>query len=169
MRHPTSGRFSCEISAGMNTKPCSTEWKEHSGRFDAQLFNNLLHKRFFFWHFRCTFISHNDWNRGSASSRLVSNRKLSKLIHFLKLTYISDVPENRPIIHGIKAKYRVGDTLRANCTSKFSKPAANLTWFINDIIVSMTQNIFRCSNFSFLNSPLKKQHETFSNRISMRI
>lgn len=46
-----------------------------------------------------------------------------------------EVPENRPIIHGIKQRYQVGDSLRANCTSKNSKPAANLTWTINDMPV----------------------------------
>lgn len=48
----------------------------------------------------------------------------------------ADIPEHRPIVHGIKPRYRIGDSLRANCTSKNSKPAANLTWAINDIPVS---------------------------------
>ncbi|XP_031619175.1 fasciclin-3 isoform X2 [Contarinia nasturtii] len=46
---------------------------------------------------------------------------------------VVDTPEHRPIVHGIKPRYRIGDSLRANCTSKNSKPAANLTWYINDI------------------------------------
>lgn len=52
-----------------------------------------------------------------------------------------EVPENRPIIHGIKQRYQVGDSLRANCTSKNSRPAANLTWTLNDMPVSVHSNI----------------------------
>ncbi|XP_046418360.1 uncharacterized protein [Neodiprion pinetum] len=45
---------------------------------------------------------------------------------------VVELPQNRPSIHGMKRKYRVGDILRGNCTSDGSKPAANLTWYIND-------------------------------------
>ncbi|XP_054083322.1 uncharacterized protein LOC105211511 isoform X2 [Zeugodacus cucurbitae] len=41
------------------------------------------------------------------------------------------VPGKDPIITGIKSRYRVGDIVRGNCTSRHSKPAANLTWTIN--------------------------------------
>ncbi|XP_012253691.2 uncharacterized protein LOC105684678 [Athalia rosae] len=44
---------------------------------------------------------------------------------------VVELPIHRPSIHGMKRKYRVGDILRGNCTSDGSKPAANLTWFIN--------------------------------------
>ncbi|XP_037024578.1 uncharacterized protein LOC119066303 [Bradysia coprophila] len=46
---------------------------------------------------------------------------------------VVEVPEHRPFIVGIRPRYRVGDSLRANCTSKHSKPAANLTWIVNDL------------------------------------
>lgn len=49
--------------------------------------------------------------------------------------YFAEVPEHRPFIVGIRPRYRVGDSLRANCTSKHSKPAANLTWIVNDLPV----------------------------------
>lgn len=49
--------------------------------------------------------------------------------------YFAEVPEHRPFIVGIRPRYRVGDSLRANCTSKHSKPAANLTWVVNDLPV----------------------------------
>ncbi|XP_015587348.1 uncharacterized protein LOC107264028 [Cephus cinctus] len=45
---------------------------------------------------------------------------------------VVELPNQRPSIHGLKNKYRVGDMLRGNCTSGRSKPAANLTWYIND-------------------------------------
>lgn len=48
----------------------------------------------------------------------------------------AEVPEHRPAISGIRIRYRVGDIFRANCTSRNSKPAANLTWSINDHPVS---------------------------------
>lgn len=41
------------------------------------------------------------------------------------------------MLHGIKNRYKVGEIVRGNCTSKHSKPAANLTWTINDNIVSL--------------------------------
>ncbi|XP_039952717.1 uncharacterized protein LOC120769666 isoform X2 [Bactrocera tryoni] len=41
------------------------------------------------------------------------------------------VPGKDPAISGIKSRYRVGDIVRGNCTSRHSKPAANLTWTIN--------------------------------------
>jgi hypothetical protein len=48
---------------------------------------------------------------------------------------IPDVPPSAPVIHGIKLRYKVNDIIRGNCTSKGSRPAANLTWTINDMIV----------------------------------
>lgn len=44
----------------------------------------------------------------------------------------AELPSQMPSIQGLKRKYRVGDPLRLNCTSGRSKPAANLTWYIND-------------------------------------
>lgn len=55
---------------------------------------------------------------------------------------ISEVPVSQPSIHGIKNRYKIGEIVRANCTSKYSKPAANLTWTINDNIVSFNINYF---------------------------
>ena len=50
--------------------------------------------------------------------------------------FISEVPVSQPTIHGMKNRYKIGEIVRGNCTSKYSKPAANLTWTINDNIVS---------------------------------
>ncbi|XP_053958447.1 uncharacterized protein LOC128863348 [Anastrepha ludens] len=44
---------------------------------------------------------------------------------------VVEVPGKDPIITGIRPRYRVGDIVRGNCTSRHSKPAANLTWTIN--------------------------------------
>lgn len=45
---------------------------------------------------------------------------------------VVELPSQMPSIQGLKRKYRVEDPLRLNCTSGRSKPAANLTWYIND-------------------------------------
>ena len=41
-------------------------------------------------------------------------------------------PEDGPVITGGKSRYEVGDRVKVNCTSYKSKPAAELTWFINN-------------------------------------
>ncbi|KAJ9579885.1 hypothetical protein L9F63_004487, partial [Diploptera punctata] len=41
------------------------------------------------------------------------------------------LPEEGPRITGGKPRYQIGDTVRVNCTSGRSKPAAQLMWFIN--------------------------------------
>ncbi|XP_058448748.1 uncharacterized protein LOC131428719 [Malaya genurostris] len=46
---------------------------------------------------------------------------------------VCEVPKHVPFIHGIRPRYRVGDIVRGNCTSAHARPAANLTWFINEV------------------------------------
>ncbi|XP_044742188.1 uncharacterized protein LOC123303108 [Chrysoperla carnea] len=41
------------------------------------------------------------------------------------------LPEEGPRITGGRPRYQIGDTVRINCTSGRSKPAAQLSWFIN--------------------------------------
>ncbi|EDW03641.1 GH10395 [Drosophila grimshawi] len=45
---------------------------------------------------------------------------------------VIETPHNAPFINGIRPRYRVGDILRGNCTSRHSRPAANLTWTVNN-------------------------------------
>ncbi|XP_034186162.1 cell adhesion molecule 3-like isoform X2 [Osmia lignaria lignaria] len=45
---------------------------------------------------------------------------------------VVELPSQDPSIHGLRSKYRINDVLRLNCTCGRSKPAANLTWYIND-------------------------------------
>ncbi|XP_062141997.1 uncharacterized protein LOC133850054 isoform X2 [Drosophila sulfurigaster albostrigata] len=45
---------------------------------------------------------------------------------------VIETPHNAPFITGIRPRYRVGDILRGNCTSRHSRPAANLTWNVNN-------------------------------------
>lgn len=61
------------------------------------------------------------------------------------------MPMTSPVIHGLRPRYKVNDIIRGNCTSKYSRPATNLTWTINDIIVSInigTTYSFRRESFS---------------------
>ncbi|XP_067620110.1 uncharacterized protein [Eurosta solidaginis] len=48
---------------------------------------------------------------------------------------VVELPTQRPVITGIHSRYRLGDIINGNCSSDFSKPAANLTWWINDMQV----------------------------------
>jgi hypothetical protein len=43
----------------------------------------------------------------------------------------ADLPEGDPSLLAEKLKYSLGEKIRANCTSRPSYPAANLTWFVN--------------------------------------
>ena len=49
-----------------------------------------------------------------------------------------DIPaDGKPLIDGLLSRYKIGDPVSANCTSEFSKPAANVSWLINDALVSV--------------------------------
>jgi len=50
---------------------------------------------------------------------------------------LSDLPDEKPRITGIKEKYQIGETLEALCTSWQSHPPANLTWWINEEKVTL--------------------------------
>ncbi|XP_055539335.1 uncharacterized protein LOC129726538 [Wyeomyia smithii] len=54
---------------------------------------------------------------------------------------VVDVPISKPHITGLKSFYRIGDLLTGNCSSHNSKPAANLTWFINSNEVNPKQTV----------------------------
>ncbi|EDX05186.1 uncharacterized protein LOC6732481 [Drosophila simulans] len=48
---------------------------------------------------------------------------------------VVELPEEHTVVTGIQARYRIGDLVDGNCSIKYSKPAANLTWTINGIVV----------------------------------
>lgn len=48
------------------------------------------------------------------------------------------LPDTDPKITGGRPRYQIGDTVRVNCTSGRSKPAAKLTWFINGEVAEAT-------------------------------
>ncbi|KAK9503577.1 hypothetical protein O3M35_010106 [Rhynocoris fuscipes] len=49
---------------------------------------------------------------------------------------VIEKPRTLPEIHVEKTKYSVGEKIRANCTSRSSFPAANLTFYANGVPVS---------------------------------
>lgn len=53
-----------------------------------------------------------------------------------------ELPKSKPIIVTDKDKYYPGDTLIANCTSPASRPAASLTFFLNNMPVSLIKIVF---------------------------
>lgn len=54
---------------------------------------------------------------------------------------VVDVPQSKPIITEIKTHYRIGDLVRGNCSSPYSRPATNLTWLLNDQPVMIKINL----------------------------
>ncbi|XP_052564293.1 uncharacterized protein LOC120430152 isoform X2 [Culex pipiens pallens] len=52
---------------------------------------------------------------------------------------VIEPPVDKPSIIGVQTRYRPGDILRGNCSSLHSKPAANLSWSINDVPVLQQQ------------------------------
>ncbi|XP_067009744.1 uncharacterized protein [Anabrus simplex] len=52
---------------------------------------------------------------------------------------VVEVPGGRPTISGVKPRYRLGDMLHSNCSSPWSRPAAKLTWLVNDVQATPAQ------------------------------
>ncbi|KAG1714091.1 hypothetical protein GQR58_001736 [Nymphon striatum] len=48
---------------------------------------------------------------------------------------IVEVPQEKPLITGIRTNYQVGDTVSVNCTSLASIYKTKLTWYVNDRMV----------------------------------
>ncbi|XP_021942128.1 uncharacterized protein LOC110841141, partial [Zootermopsis nevadensis] len=61
------------------------------------------------------------------------------------LMIVVDLPEGDPALLAEKLKYSLGEKIRANCTSRASYPAANLTWFVNgqqvNYLASASRNV----------------------------
>ena len=63
-------------------------------------------------------------------SFLIFFNEIINLLLFFDI--IADIPKEKPTLKGARERYRPGDSVHINCTSAPSKPAASLTWFIND-------------------------------------
>ncbi|XP_069181043.1 uncharacterized protein [Procambarus clarkii] len=56
---------------------------------------------------------------------------------------VIELPESAPVLDGAKMSYQLGERVRVNCTSLFSKPAASLEWYINDQLVTQPRFLKR--------------------------
>uniref|UniRef100_A0A0A9Z9S3 Cell adhesion molecule 3 n=1 Tax=Lygus hesperus TaxID=30085 RepID=A0A0A9Z9S3_LYGHE len=56
---------------------------------------------------------------------------------------VVDPPKGKLIMTGLKSKYRLGDVIVANCTAPGSRPAANISWSINNRIAERKHVIQR--------------------------
>nr|CAD7443396.1 unnamed protein product [Timema bartmani] len=56
---------------------------------------------------------------------------LSKLPAVQSVFSCPEVPVDRPVITGVRPRYKPGEVLHGNCSSSWSRPAARLAWFIN--------------------------------------
>ena len=61
--------------------------------------------------------------------------------------FVADLPDEGPIISGGFPRYHIGDKVEVNCTSKRSKPAAKLKWYING--EQADQNVVKKYKVSF--------------------
>ena len=84
------------------------------------------------------------------------------------------LPKDGPKITGGKDRYSIGDTVNVNCTSKGSKPAADIQWIINgkpvrvriynlfmnnqEIIIPNFMKNFSCKGQSFLCNRIRNQN-----------
>ena len=65
---------------------------------------------------------------------IAPNQYITKVLYFKFL--FTAKPRGGPHIQGIEQDLKIGDTINLNCTSLKSKPAANLTFYINGRNVS---------------------------------
>lgn len=77
-------------------------------------------------------------------------------MRYIAFSVYIELPELKPTITGIHSRYRQGDTLQGNCTSNYSRPAANLTWTINDVPVS-TYIYMRLHTYKYKAYPIRAE------------
>lgn len=63
--------------------------------------------------------------------------EFEKILIIFTSFFFVELPKEKPTIVTDKDKYEPGDTLNANCTSAASKPASSLTFFLNNMPVSL--------------------------------
>lgn len=86
------------------------------------------------------------------------------------------LPDSGPSIQGGQPRYELGDRVDVNCTSKASKPAADIFWFINGepadeslIHAYPIQNTSRDLHTSTVGLRFKVEPEHFSERGDMKL
>ena len=83
--------------------------------------------------------------------------------------FVADLPDEGPVISGGFPRYHIGDKVEVNCTSKRSKPAAKLKWYINgeqadqNVVKNYKVKIylFPCSFFQYFHKYLNRYDYLF--------
>ena len=63
--------------------------------------------------------------------------------------FFAELPEGNLTVRVEKPRYALGDTVRGNCTAPPANPAANITWTVNGLPVSLLSSIvlfFACAH-----------------------
>lgn len=63
-----------------------------------------------------------------------------KILDEITNVSFADIPEDGPVLRTEVQKVAPGAKIRANCTTPGSFPGMNITWFINDVEVSLLIN-----------------------------
>ncbi|XP_025193341.1 uncharacterized protein LOC112593207 [Melanaphis sacchari] len=72
---------------------------------------------------------------GNLSCEVTTDGPSFKTAIVSKRIIVVELPKSKPVIVTDKDKYDPGDTLIANCTSPTSKPATNLTFYLNNVLI----------------------------------
>jgi hypothetical protein len=79
------------------------------------------------------------------------------------LKFFAALPDKRPVVIAERPDYEVGDILRANCTIGPARPAANLTFYINDVPVSTKNPFLQCAKVSILGKSFRADTMAMNN------
>ncbi|KAL1497146.1 hypothetical protein ABEB36_008152 [Hypothenemus hampei] len=101
---------------------------------------------------------------GNFSCEVTTDEPLLAAITVIKDMLVVVLPKSPPSLTTDKSFYEVGDVLRANCSSPQSRPAATLTFILNNIVVCEKcithkypkEDLFRTE--SYLDLPLSPSH-----------
>uniref|UniRef100_A0A2S2R7X3 Ig-like domain-containing protein n=1 Tax=Sipha flava TaxID=143950 RepID=A0A2S2R7X3_9HEMI len=102
---------------------------------------------------------------GNLSCEVTTDGPSFKIASASKRIIVVELPKSKPVIVTDKDKYDPGDTLVANCTSPASRPAAGLTFFLNNMPIGSPETLkYSTSNFlklSMLTVTLKLNQSHF--------
>ncbi|XP_022168797.1 uncharacterized protein LOC111032680 [Myzus persicae] len=78
---------------------------------------------------------------GNLSCEVTTDGPSFKTALVSKRIIVVELPKSKPVIVTDKDKYDPGDTLIANCSSPASKPAASLTFFLNNMPIGSPETM----------------------------
>nr|CAD7428897.1 unnamed protein product [Timema monikensis] len=143
-----SGKYSCEVSADAPSFHTALVTGEMDvvGEFCCQVLSVLSRRtglHFVFSRRTCVesvlsgrtyvrpVLSRRTCVQSMLSGRTCVQSMLSKLPAVQSVFSCPEVPIDRPVITGVRPRYKPGEVLHGNCSSSWSRPAARLAWFIN--------------------------------------